>query len=79
MPQGMWNLPRPEIKPTSPALAGRFFATEPPETPPDSFLIKDNNAVFVQVRLSLQQFCKDKTRAQFCKVKMKTNRLQAQP
>ena len=24
----MWNLPRPEIEPTSPALAGRFFTTQ---------------------------------------------------
>ena len=27
MPSGVWNLPRPRIKPVSPALAGRFFAT----------------------------------------------------
>ena len=27
---GMWNLPRPGLKPVSPALAGRFFTTEPP-------------------------------------------------
>ena len=26
----MWNLPRPGIKPMSPALAGRFLTTEPP-------------------------------------------------
>ena len=25
----MWNLPRPEIEPMSPALTGRFFTTEP--------------------------------------------------
>jgi len=30
----MWNLPRPGIKPMSPALAGRFLTTEPPEKPP---------------------------------------------
>ena len=29
-----WDLPRPGIKPVSPALAGRFFATEPPGKPP---------------------------------------------
>ena len=29
----MWDLPRPGIKPMSPALAGRFFTTEPPEKP----------------------------------------------
>ena len=27
---GVGNLPRPEIKPTSPAMAVRFFTTEPP-------------------------------------------------
>ena len=30
----MWDLPRPGIKPMPPALAGRFFATEPPGRPP---------------------------------------------
>ena len=30
---GMWNLPRPGLKPVSPALAGRFFTTEPPRKP----------------------------------------------
>ena len=29
----MWDLPQPGIKPVSPALAGRFFTTEPPGTP----------------------------------------------
>ena len=28
--QGMWDLLGPGIKPVSPALAGRFFSTEPP-------------------------------------------------
>ena len=27
---GMWNLPRPGIKPVSPASAGRFLPTVPP-------------------------------------------------
>ena len=27
---GMWTLPRPRIKPVSPALAGRFLSTAPP-------------------------------------------------
>ena len=27
---GMWDLPRPGIKPVSPALAGGFVTTEPP-------------------------------------------------
>ena len=29
----MWDLPGPGIKPMSPALAGGFFTTEPPEKP----------------------------------------------
>ena len=28
--RGLWDLPRSGIEPVSPALAGRFFATEPP-------------------------------------------------
>jgi len=30
------DLPNPEIKPTSPVLAGRFFTTEPLEKPSTS-------------------------------------------
>ena len=29
----MWDLPRPGIQPVSPALASRFFITEPPGKP----------------------------------------------
>ena len=36
---GMWDLPRPEIKPMFPALAGGFFTTEPPGKPLPSLLI----------------------------------------
>ena len=35
----MWNLPRSGIKPVSPALAGEFFITEPPEKPCQFLLI----------------------------------------
>ena len=31
---GMWDLPRPGLKPVSPALAGRFSTTAPPGKPP---------------------------------------------
>ena len=31
-PCGMWDLPRPEMEPVSPALAGGFLTTEPPGT-----------------------------------------------
>ena len=31
--RGMWDLPRPGLKPVSPALAGRFSTTVPPGKP----------------------------------------------
>ena len=33
----MWDLPRPRIKPVSPALAGGFFTTKPPGKPGKHF------------------------------------------
>ena len=33
LPHDTWNLPRSGIKPVSPALADRFFTTEPPGKP----------------------------------------------
>ena len=35
---GMWDLPRPELEPVSPALAGRFSTTAPPGKPFHTFL-----------------------------------------
>ena len=32
--RGMWDLPRPELEPMSPALAGRLSTTAPPGKPP---------------------------------------------
>ena len=34
---GMWDLPRPGLKPVSPALAGRFSTTAPPGKPSTFF------------------------------------------
>ena len=34
---GMWDLPTPGIKHAAPALAGRFFTTEPPEKSREDF------------------------------------------
>ena len=34
--RGMWDLPRPGLKPVSPALAGRFSTTAPPGKPETS-------------------------------------------
>ena len=31
--RGMWDLPRPGLEPVSPALAGGFSTTAPPEKP----------------------------------------------
>ena len=33
LPCGIWDPPGPGIEPVSPALAGRFFTTEPPGKP----------------------------------------------
>ena len=37
--RGMWDLPRPGLKPVSPALAGRFSTTAPPGKPNTLFLL----------------------------------------
>ena len=45
----MWDLPRPGIEAMSPALAGRFFTTEPPGKPKKLFklrLIQISHTVF---------------------------------
>ena len=36
--RGMWDLPRPRFEPDSPALAGRFLTTVPPEKSLDEIL-----------------------------------------
>ena len=36
---GMWDLPRPGLKPVSPSLAGRFSTTAPPGKPGYTVLI----------------------------------------
>ena len=42
----MWDLPRPGLKPVSPALAGRFSTTVPPGKPPSSaFLIRQSELI----------------------------------
>ena len=37
---GMWDLPGTAIEPMSPALAGRFFTTEPSQKPKVLFLFR---------------------------------------
>ena len=43
--RGTWDLPRPGLKPMSPALAGRFSTTAPPGKPLFSYLkiVQDND------------------------------------
>ena len=50
--RGMWDLPRPGLKPVSPALAGRFSTTVPPGKPYNFYIIiYDSNVIcFVIVR-----------------------------
>ena len=38
--RGVWDLPRPGLKPVSPALAGRFSSTAPPGKPLKNFLME---------------------------------------
>ena len=38
LPRGMWDPPRPGLKPVSPALAGRLSTTAPPGKPQGHFL-----------------------------------------
>ena len=45
--RGMWDPPRPGLKPMSPAVAGRFSTTVPPGKPWKNIL----NAVFFSVKL----------------------------
>ena len=37
----MWDLPGPGLEPVSPALAGGFLTTTPPETPVLIFIYKN--------------------------------------
>ena len=43
--RGMWDLPRPGLEPTSPALAGRFSTTAPPGKPSFPFLISNGKTI----------------------------------
>ena len=45
--RGMWDLPRPELEPVSPALAGRLSTTTPPGKPPQT-LFSNSDSHWVQ-------------------------------
>ena len=44
--RSMWDLPRPGLKPVSPALAGRFSTTAPPGKPPQMALMVNSTKHF---------------------------------
>jgi len=50
----MWDLPKPGIEPMSPALAGKFFTTEPPEKPEHilNYCILSNKTLFAEGTLA---------------------------
>ena len=48
---GLWDPPGPGIEPMSPALAGGFFATEPPGKPKGSFKSTPSLAWVVLMRI----------------------------
>ena len=51
----MSDLPGPGIEPMSPALAGRFFTTEPPEKSLDGFQWgKFSSIIFAEIHLHLE-------------------------
>ena len=49
------DLPDPRIKPTSPALAGRFFTTEPLGSPVTNTLSKNHPDLFQKPQVLLQK------------------------
>ena len=61
---GMWDLPRPGLKPVSPALAGGFSTTAPPGKPPFTFLkvinIHFNNSSNTEVYKVYSEVYKEK-------------------
>ena len=42
LPHGMWDLPRPGIKPMSPALTDKFLSIAPPEKSQAFFALDGN-------------------------------------
>ena len=52
--RGMWVRPRPGLEPVSPALAGRFSTTAPPEKPPRGFFGASLVAQWLRICLPMQ-------------------------
>ena len=65
LPCSMWNLPRPGIEPTSPALAGRFLTTGPSGKPFKYFISHESQYSWKGVRqLSESCFTKEESEDQ---------------
>ena len=56
--RGMWDLPRSRTEPVSPALAGRFFTTEPPEKPQVRLFFTFHISEIIRVFLFWTRFTK---------------------
>ena len=54
--RGMWNLPRPGIKPMSPTVAGEFLTTEQPGEPRNFFLRRKQAALTGLILVALWFF-----------------------
>ena len=59
--RGMWDPPRPGLEPVSPALAGRFSTTAPPEKPSTWFFNYTFKKLILNfgIILGLQKSCRD--------------------
>ena len=57
LPQGLWTLPRPGIKPESPAPAGGFLSTAPPGRSKYYFLIKKKTLNHLLICVLVAQLC----------------------
>ena len=64
--RGMWDLPRPGLEPTSPALAGGFLTTAPPGKPN---MMDLKNVVLIKNRKKQTEICNNSIYINFKKVR----------
>ena len=74
--RGMWDLPRPGLKPVAPALAGRFSTTAPPVKSRKIFFDPPPRVMEIQTKINKCDLMKLKS---FCKAKETTNKTKRQP
>ena len=58
----MWDPPGPGIEPTSPALAGRFFTTEPPGKPLYVFNVCIEKGLKLYISQAVSSTCSEEKR-----------------